>query len=267
MNLMSQPFNRLEARLQRLIEEGTARLFASQDTKALLAARLIEAMQAEVSFGKGDQLLAPTTYTIHTNSEHAAALKSNQALLDELKTALTRAAAESGIHFSAKPVLHIAPEDGLAAHEFRVRCAGVGESLSRTQSVRKAVDAVDHQIPNGAFLIVAGAQVFPLNLAIINIGRKSDNHLVIENVQVSRRHAQLRAIAGHYHFFDLGSTGGSKVNGADVKSAPLLAGDVISLAGVVPLIYGQDSPEPSSETQEFRPGEIGDRANGSHSKS
>jgi hypothetical protein len=266
IKIMSQPFNRLEARLQRFIEEGTARLFSSQDTKALLAARLIEAMQAEVSFGKGDQLLAPTTYTIHTNSEHAAALKSNQALLDDLKTALTRAAAESGIQFSGKPVLHIAPEDGLAAHEFRVRCAGVGESLSRTQSVRKAVEAVDHQIPNGAFLIVAGAQVFPLHLPIVNIGRKSDNHLVIENVQVSRRHAQLRAIAGHYHFFDLGSTGGSKVNGAEVKSAPLLAGDLISLAGVVPLIYGQDSTEPSSETQEFHPGENGNSEKGSHSK-
>jgi len=107
-------------------------------------------------------------------------------------------------------------------------------------------------VPSAAFLIVAGTEIFPLNLPIVNIGRKSDNHLVIENPQVSRRHAQLRAISGHYHFFDLGSTGGSKVNNQEVKTAALLAGDVISLAGI-PLIYGQDAAQSGSQTQEFRP--------------
>ena len=253
---MSQSLNRLEARLQRLIEEGTARLFSSQDTKALLAARLIEAMQAEVSFGEGDELLAPNTYTIHTNTEHAAALKSNQALLDDLSDALKQAASESGIQLG-EPVLHITPQDDLAAHEFRVRCAGMGESLTRTQSLRATAKPTQHQIPVGAFLIVGGTKIFPLALPIVNIGRKSDNHLIIENPQISRRHAQLRAISGHYHFFDLGSTGGSKINGTEVKSAALLAGDVISLAGVVPLIYGQENSPATEETQEYKPGKNG----------
>jgi hypothetical protein len=248
---MSQSLNRLEARLQRLIEEGTARLFASQDTRGLLASRLIESMQAEVSFGEGDLLLAPATYTIHANSEHAAALKSNKQLLDELRKALTQAAAESGVQLAGEPVLHIAPEDNLAAGEFRVRCAGMGESLGNTQSLNPATLAT-HMIPKGAFLIVGGSQIFPLNMPIINIGRKSDNQLVVDHPQISRRHAQLRAISGHYHFFDLGSTGGSKVNGVSVKSVALLAGDVINLAGV-PLIYGQDASQGLSQTQEFRP--------------
>lgn len=257
---MSQSFSRLEARLQRLIEEGTARLFSSQDTKALLAARLIESMQAEVTFGEGDELLAPTTYTIYSSNEHAEALKSNSALLGELGEALKHAAAESGIKFAGQPVLHVAPEEGLGPHEFRVRCAGAGELLAHTQSLPTGSQAAEHQIPAGAFLIVAGAQIFPLSLPIVNIGRKSDNHLVVENPQVSRRHAQLRAISGHYHFFDLGSTGGSKINGQEVKSAPLLAGDVISLSGVVPLIYGQDADTASEQTQEFHPAQNGKHA-------
>jgi hypothetical protein len=255
---MSQSLNRLEARLQRLIEEGTARLFSSQDTKGLLASRLIEAMQAEVSFGKGDLLQAPAVYTILASSEHAAALKSNAALLEDLCSALRHAASESGIQLAGEPVLHVAPQDGLAEHDFRVRAAGMGESLSRTQSLRKLEEQGEHQTPPGAFLIVAGAQIFQLNLPIINIGRKSDNHLVIENPQVSRRHAQLRAISGSYHFFDLGSTGGTTINGAETKSAVLLAGDVINLAGVVPLIYGQDHSAPG-ETQEYRPSSNGHR--------
>ena len=259
---MSLPFNRLEARLQRLIEGSTARLFSSPDTKALLASRLVEAMQAEVVFGNGDQLLAPAIYTIRTNPEHAAVLKSNETLIDELSAALQHAAAESGIELAGKPVLHIVPEDGLAPQEFRVRCAGIGEVLARTQSLRKIESVVDHQIPPGSFLIVAGAEIFPLKLPIINIGRKSDNHLVVEHPQVSRRHAQLRAISGQYHFFDLGSTGGSKINGVDVKTATLSAGDVITLAGIVPLIYGQDEEEhPATQTQEFRPTVNGSKPN------
>lgn len=249
---MSQALNRLEARLQRFIEEGTARFFSSQDTKGLLASRLIEAMQAEVSFGKGDDLQAPATYTILANTEHTSALKANTVLLDDLCSALKHAAAESGIQLAGEPVLHVAPQEGLGEHEFRVRAAGVGEGLSRTQSLRKLAEDGEHQVPNAAFLIVAGAQIFQLNLPILNIGRKSDNHLVIENAQVSRRHAQLRAIAGHYHFFDLGSTGGSTINGNEVKSAILMAGDVINLAGVVPLIYGQDNSQGPTETQEIR---------------
>lgn len=81
---MSQSLNRLEARLQRLIEEGTARLFSSQDSKGLLASRLIESMQAEVSFGKGDELQAPAIYTILANPEHVDSLKSNATLLTDL---------------------------------------------------------------------------------------------------------------------------------------------------------------------------------------
>lgn len=257
MKAMSQSLNRLEARLQRLIEEGTARLFASQDTRGLLASRLIEAMQAEVRFGEGDQLFAPSIYTIHSNSEHAAALKNNSNLLDELSGALKKAAVESGVQLAGEPVFHIAPEDNMPGGEFRVRCASLGEALSQTQSLRPQNQPADQQVPSGAFLIVGGAEIFTLSQPIVNIGRKSDNHLVIENPQISRRHAQLRAISGRYHFFDLGSTGGSTINGSDVKNATLLNGDVINLAGIVPLIFSQDESQIVSQTQEYKPGENG----------
>lgn len=250
--LMESPLSRFEAGIQRFIEEGTARLFSSQDSKSHLAASLVEAMQAEVKFAEGNDLIAPNVYTIHTNAEHSASLKANQPVFDEIKAALLQAAAQSGIHIPGELVFHIVPQDDLPAGEFRVRCAGSGENIGQTQSLRRTPEPAEHQVPAGAFLIVAGTEIFPLNLPIVNIGRKNDNHLVIENPQVSRRHAQLRAISGHYHFFDLGSTGGSKINNLEIKTAALLAGDVISLAGV-PLIYGQDAAQSGSQTQEFRP--------------
>lgn len=239
-----------------MIEEGTSRLFSSRDLKSELASDLVEAMQMEVQFGEGDVLMAPGIYTIHASSEHALALKSNLSLMAELKAALQKAATESGIQLSTEPVLHIAPQDDLGAGEFRVRCAGLGESLSQTQTLQPIPAQAKPQIPAGAFLIVSGTQIVTLELPIVNIGRKKDNQLVLDNPAVSRRHAQLRAIGGHYHFFDLGSTGGSKVNGVESKEAVLLAGDVITLAGV-PLIYGQDAASRTSATQEFHLGENG----------
>ncbi len=94
------------------------------------------------------------------------------------------------------------------------------------------------QIPPHTFLIVNGTQVYRLTRKTINIGRHTDNDIVVSDPHVSRHHAQLRAVQGHFVLFDLGSTGGTSVNGRRVSQQILQGGDIISLAGV-PLIFGQ----------------------------
>jgi pSer/pThr/pTyr-binding forkhead associated (FHA) protein len=79
-------------------------------------------------------------------------------------------------------------------------------------------------------------------MPIINIGRRPENHLMIDDPRVSRFHAQIRASKGSFILFDLNSTGGTSVNSQPVTQRMLSPGDVISLAGV-PLIYSQDTPE------------------------
>lgn len=247
---MNLSLSRIEARLQRLIEEGTARLFSADDGRSQLSARLIETLQAEVKFVGEGQLLAPAIYTIHTASATAEGLNSNLPLKEALATALRQAATDANMELEADPVLHVSPDDSLDENQFRVEASWLQHELSETQSLTLSQAEQSAQIPTGAFLIVGGSQIFPLNQAIINIGRKKDNQLVIDSPLVSRRHAQLRAINGEYHFFDLGSTGGSKINGEKARNALLLAGDVINLAGT-PLIYGQDVLDNPSETQEM----------------
>ena len=102
--------------------------------------------------------------------------------------------------------------------------------------------------PQEAFLIVDGVRIFPLESVVINIGRREDNHLVIDDPRISRLHAQLRLVRGQFVIFDLDSTGGTFVNGQRIRQQTLRAGDVISLAGV-PLVFGQETPEPG-DTQE-----------------
>jgi pSer/pThr/pTyr-binding forkhead associated (FHA) protein len=97
---------------------------------------------------------------------------------------------------------------------------------------------------------VNGLQVFALEQSVINIGRRPDNHLVIDDPRISRTHAQLRLIKSRFVIFDLDSTGGTFVNGLRVRQSYLFPGDVISLSGV-PLVYSQD--EEMGETQKYVP--------------
>ncbi len=88
-----------------------------------------------------------------------------------------------------------------------------------------------------AFIIVDGTQLIAINDPTITIGRKKDNHIVIQNPHVSRHHAQIRLADQHYILVDLNSTVGTSVNGERVEHAFLKPGDVISIGGT-PLIFG-----------------------------
>ncbi len=94
-------------------------------------------------------------------------------------------------------------------------------------------------------------RIIPLDRSVINIGRRPDNQMVIDDPRVSRVHSQLRAIKGRYVIFDLDSAGGTFVNSQRISQYTLLPGDVISLAGF-PMVYGQDTAEPG-QTQRYIP--------------
>jgi pSer/pThr/pTyr-binding forkhead associated (FHA) protein len=106
-----------------------------------------------------------------------------------------------------------------------------------------------------AFVIVNGARVVILDQPVTKIGRKKDNHIVVNNEFVSRYHAQIQSIEGQYFIVDLKSTVGTSVNGERVQHTLLKPGDVISLGGV-PLIFGLGTPKnpgsaPLSEWEKF----------------
>lgn len=97
----------------------------------------------------------------------------------------------------------------------------------------------DGSIPQNAYLIIDGVRIQPLKEAVVNIGRRLENHVIIDDPRISRHHVQLRAMRGHYVLFDLNSTGGTFVNGQRTTRTVLYPNDVISLAGVI-LVFDQD---------------------------
>ncbi|MEX1659992.1 FHA domain-containing protein [Streptomyces pseudovenezuelae] len=72
--------------------------------------------------------------------------------------------------------------------------------------------------------------VRPLPTRTVRIGRADDNDLVIDDLVVSRHHAELRAQPdGSYEIADLGSHNGTYLNGRPVTSAPLGPGDIVGI--------------------------------------
>jgi len=105
------------------------------------------------------------------------------------------------------------------------------------------VDEEIDSIPPNAFVVIEGGKIYPLVKVVINIGRTLDNQLVIDDPRVSRSHAELRAIQGHFVLFDLNSTGGTFVNGHRISKTIIYPNDTISLGGVA-LTFNQDDPPP-----------------------
>lgn len=81
-------------------------------------------------------------------------------------------------------------------------------------------------------------KIYPLEGDIISIGRESENGLVINDAEVSRKHSQLMLQGGKYIISDLGSTNGTFVNGQRLTGQHILqSGEVISLGEQINLLF------------------------------
>jgi hypothetical protein len=243
---------RLEVRLQTLVEGSLARLFTQGLQRQELARQLVEALYDSIEAGEDDSLQAPGAYLLQAHPALAQGYLADPATLDELAGLLRRAGAEAGIRFNGPLHFKVTPDAALALREIRVRAERQTAPLGDTQAMSLPASPPEAPPAAGAFLIVPGGQIFPLSQAVTNLGRRADNHLVLDDPRVSRSHAQVRLSQGRCLLFDLNSSGGTFVNEQRIQQRLLKPGDVISLAGV-PLIFGQELPGELDATQEYRP--------------
>jgi hypothetical protein len=189
-------------------------------------------------------------FTLVVHPAHAQTLRENHADLDELAANLEQAGTEIGLKFTAPIAVKVAADPILPFQEVEIHAGIASEPLAETSAMPVERKEDSEKVPANAFLIVNGTQIFTLDKSVINIGRSSENHLVISDPRVSRFHAQMRITEGRFVIFDLDSTGGTRVNERPVKESQLKPGDVISLAGV-PLIFGKDDSLGLKDTQAY----------------
>ncbi|WP_369241692.1 FHA domain-containing protein [Streptomyces sp. R21] len=129
--------------------------------------------------------------------------------------------------------------DGRRVHEWGVGAGSVIRFGSAADGPRAVL--VEHPPPvverPSAVSMPAATGTFrqpttvrPLPARTVRIGRGGDNDLVIDDLIVSRHHAELRALPdGTYEIVDLGSHNGTFLNGQPVAGAPITPGDIVGI--------------------------------------
>lgn len=247
--------DQLEANIQKLVEDRLAGILPGVKLEDRVIQRLATAVRENIVQQKDDRAIAPNLFTLIVSTETSPMWK-EESIIETLRNIITTASRDVGLKFMTQPTIRITPDDSFSADEIKVIASHKLEPVEDTEGMQMSTTKDDIEegdnIPENAFLIIEGIKVHPLTETVVNIGRRLENQLVIDDPRVSRNHAQLRAIKGRFVLFDLNSTGGTFVNGQRTSQTVLYPGDVISLAGVA-LIFGQDNPPPRPDLANTAP--------------
>jgi hypothetical protein len=259
----------LERWIEQLVEEPFVRLFAGHLLPQDVVRHLVDALEDGERVGADGSPEVPGKYCIELNPDDLIALRRHHPDLDaRLRDALESLVARIHLRTQEPPAIILKPNPALPPRAVEIRPADrTARNTAAPGSVREATQdlvpeslqqmlaqsSVD-QTPR-AYLIVKGERTFDLLTPVVHIGRALDNDLILEDRQISRHHATLRQRYGRYILQDLGSSGGTSVNGFPVQEIVLRPGDLISLSGV-DIIYAESEPlalPPSGQTQPLHP--------------
>ncbi len=247
---MNKNFENLEAKLRKIFEEKLIRIIPGNNIQDKLFDDLNHAMENALTYEIGGEVHAPNNFIIYVPFEKFADWQAHQDVLNEIADFLFHSGMSRGFSFSQHPNIIIRPLDNDLIQDFLVSANFTEKkpSLPDTSAMtNKNVTNKRHNIPDRAYFIVGGRENYLLDKPVINIGRHSDNDLILDEPHVSRHHAQLRAINKRYVIFDVGSTGGVMINGKMFSQTTLKPGDVIRI-GLVNLIYVQETTSENQTT-------------------
>ena len=86
--------------------------------------------------------------------------------------------------------------------------------------------------------------IMPLTAKVLRIGRADDNDVVVADLRVSRRHAELRRRpGGEWEIVDLGSHNGTFLNGQQITTATVTKADVVGIGVAAFRLVGDELQE------------------------
>lgn len=243
--------DKLEALAQRLIEGTFSRLFQTRLRPADLAHHLAVAIESGREGASGGSTnLIPNRYQIILNPADYTALVAHpgsQAQAAKLRQYLLRLAREAGYRFAGPLEVALGQSEAVLPGQVEVKCEqqpDVSEKKPRAET--KETLAVNTPPPGQAanrWALKLGERRLPLGQPVVNIGRASDNDIVLSHPTISLYHAQLRWREGRYHLYPPPSANGAAghrpngsgpiphaaVNRQPVGPYPLAPGDKITL--------------------------------------
>ena len=249
---MKSKFDYLEQYFEKFIETSADLLW--HDERINLVRNLIYAIENEMEPGMDRKEDIPSSFTIYLPPRKYVLWHSDKEWIDRFSVALQEAAVEVGLRIGSRPVISLEMMPDLRDDEMQVHIFHLDHTPTKTaifcaENLDDPSQNLDKKIV--AFLILEDGTHFPLQKSIINIGRREENELVIDDPHVSREHAQIRLMKNSFSLFDLNSTAGTYVNGRKIDQCALQPGDVISVSDH-PIIYVQEEciEDKSQEQQE-----------------
>ncbi|MCA1835658.1 MAG: DUF3662 domain-containing protein [Actinobacteria bacterium] len=204
-----------EQRLERLVEGVFAKTFRSGLEPVEIGRRLTREMDLHRALGVSG-MTAPNHFEVAVSPSDYQTFESySQALIRELSEAIREHARDENYGFVGPVHVELKPDESL----------GAGEFLVASQMIEAPGGA-----SVGSLLLPDGKRV-PLGEDPVTLGRLPDCDVVLSDPNVSRRHAEVRRRGNDFIVIDLGSTNGTRVNGAGVRERRLTDGDEVTVGG------------------------------------
>lgn len=207
-----------EDRLERIVEGVFSRSFKSGLQPVEIGRRLIREMDASRTVDVSGRALAPNRFVIRMSEEdYERFLDVQRSLIAELAATVRGYAAQENLSFLGRVSVELQTDPSLRVGLFRLH-PSYDERLPEVEpdGWLECPDGTRHQLKNG----------------VMTIGRISTADIVLNDQNVSRRHAELHPVGDTYQLVDLGSTNGCKVNGQRIERQVLVDGDEITLGPI-----------------------------------
>ncbi len=232
----------LEAKLEGLVEGAFSRAFKSRVEPVELARKLAKEMDEHKTVSVS-RTYVPNDYTIYLSPGDRDQFASYEsALCKELSDYLLEHARTEGLALVTRPAVSFRTDERLALGEFGIQAQLVrppeeeGGEPSQGEAGHTMVYSADSEARrlveparSGRALLVGEGRRTVLSPPDVSIGRSRECDIVLDDPNVSRKHAELRLEGDAWVVADLGSTNGIKVNGKRMGEAALAPGDEITL--------------------------------------
>lgn len=229
----------VERSFENIFDGLFSRAFKSGVKPLQLGRKLLQLVDDEREVDAQGRRVVPNSYVIQLSPhDREGFAEVEPMLLQELTAALREYISQEGYHVEGKArvSLHTNPE--LRKGKFTVECShAAADSPAEPSAPMEPTAPALTVVPNPpsafdrppAVLTLPGGQRIELHEGHYVLGRHLQNDIVLNDTNVSRRHAEFVSAAGEVTVKDLGSTNGTKVNGVLVTGEQLLQhGDVIN---------------------------------------
>lgn len=228
----------IEKRLESFFEGLFAKGFKTAVQPVELAKKLVKEMDSHKTISVG-RVYAPNQYKISISMQDVKSLKPFEGvLLSDLAEYLMSHAKQQKFTLTVPPSIEIAGDESLSLGEVNIQSTLTAadeeaEKKDQTQIIlpEEAKEAGVY-LRQPAYLLLqdpAETLTFPLIKKTTVLGRLHTNDIVLEDLNVSRVHAEIKQEDIHFTIYDLGSTNGTFVNGKPQKKWILQDGDTIIL--------------------------------------